>query len=242
MAGQAQASDGEAGTSTKSGTSSPVAGDGSSAEAAASGDGGVGDAAVATEPVWYSFLGAVIHSGVAGGGHYVSIVKQPDGRFVLFDDNEAIPFDEKNIADYCFGGEAEESAGGRGGGRERTKNAYMLLYRREDAEAEQHGEPEPEVLAEPEPEKGQERAAVDAVAQAAIREMEEELQAENLRLLRRERVYQPAVIKMLYSMCKAYVHRLEQEKAADDARREACDGASESAEEVQSSPVTSGFQ
>ena len=32
--------------------------------------------------MWYSFLGAIIHSGVAGGGHYVSIVKQPDGKFV----------------------------------------------------------------------------------------------------------------------------------------------------------------
>lgn len=31
-------------------------------------------------------------------------VKQPDGRFVLFDDNEAIPFDAAKIPDYCFGG------------------------------------------------------------------------------------------------------------------------------------------
>jgi hypothetical protein len=183
--------------------------------------------------VWYSFLGAIIHSGVAGGGHYVSIVKQPDGRFVLFDDNEAIPFDVANIPDYCFGGEAEESAGGRGGARERTKNAYMLLYRREDASAEQQGEPEPEVVSETEQGQGG-SAAVDAIAQAAVREMEEELQVENVRLLRRERMYQPAVIKLFYSMCKSYVDRLEMEKAADDAWREQYDGVSESAEEVRS--------
>ncbi len=214
----------------------PGAADGGSVGTAGASDGTAdGDAGEedAGEPVWYSFLGAIIHSGVAGGGHYVSIVKQPDGRFVLFDDNEAIPFDVANIPDYCFGGEAEESAGGRGGARERTKNAYMLLYRREDASAEQQGEPEPEVVSETEQGQGG-SAAVDAIAQAAMREMEEELQVENVRLLRRERMYQPAVIKLFYSMCKSYVDRLEMEKAADDAWREQYDGVSESAEEVRS--------
>ena len=73
-----------------------------------------------------------------------------------------------------------------------------------------------------------------------MREMEEELQVENMRLLRRERMYQPAVIKLFYSMCKSYVDRLEKEKAADDAWREEYDGVSESAEEVRFVRSTNG--
>ena len=186
------------------------------------------DTQVSSEPVWYTLCGVVIHSGVAGGGHYVSIVKQPDGRFVLFDDNEAIPFDPEKIPEYCFGGEAEESAGARGGGRERTKNAYMLLYSRDDTDTQPQTETETE--REPEPE-AETEAELETVAQEALREMEEELQVENLRLLRRERTYQPAVIKLFYSMCKSYVERLEREKKEDDAWREEYDGVAESAEE-----------
>ena len=171
------------------------------------------------EPVWYSFLGAIIHSGVAGGGHYVSIVKQPDGKFVLFDDNEAIPFDPAHIPDYCFGGEADE--GGRGGGRERTKNAYMLLYRREQPEPEpeqEEREPEPEPETEPPPVDG--AADIEGLSHAAMREMEHELQIENLRLLRRERLYQPAVMKLFYGICHGYVIYHEEARVSEEEWRE----------------------
>ena len=217
------------------------------AEAAGTGDEAAESGSEGVAPVWYTFLGAIIHSGVAGGGHYVSIVKQPDGQFVLFDDNEAIPFDPENIPDYCFGGEAEEGSGGRGGdaARERTKNAYMLLYRREDvavteglaavAAAAVAGKPEAE---EPEPEPEVEVEVVappvvdsDELGVGAMKEMEEELQMENLRLLRRERMYQPAVIKLFYNICREYVSQMERAKAEDDLWRLEYDGVPTSVEE-----------
>eukprot|EP01048_Picozoa_sp_COSAG05_P016085 COSAG05_NODE_2024_length_3677_cov_2.848239_5_plen_464_part_00 len=173
---------------------------------------------VDTSPIWYDFQGAIIHSGVAGGGHYVSIVKQPDGRFVLFDDNEAIPFDPAKIPDFCFGGTADPAAAAGGQkGRERTKNAYTLFYRKAPGDcgggrrmsmpppvlgADSEPEPEPEQLTQAAAkttegkEAGGQQLAAGAVG--ALLEMEKDCATERLRLLRRERLYQPAVMTMVY--------------------------------------------
>ena len=54
----------------------------------------------------YRLHGVLIHSGVAQGGHYYSIIKEagPEGKWYKFDDEEVTPFDPSQIEAECFGG------------------------------------------------------------------------------------------------------------------------------------------
>ena len=82
----------------------------------------------------YKLKGIIVHSGHADAGHYYSYImdrenkeKDKAPRWLEFNDTEVRPFDPKDIPYETFGGE-EDSAWGTV--REKTRNAYVLVYER----------------------------------------------------------------------------------------------------------------
>lgn len=67
----------------------------------------------------YRLKGAVIHMGVAEGGHYVSVVRQ-QRKWILCDDSSLSEMTEENFLDSAFGGESGD------------RNAYLLFFERDD--------------------------------------------------------------------------------------------------------------
>ena len=55
----------------------------------------------------YRLRGVVIHMGEAGGGHYYSLIRNDDGKWSKFDDEDVQPFDVRDFAYECFGGTEE---------------------------------------------------------------------------------------------------------------------------------------
>lgn len=54
----------------------------------------------------YDLIGVTVHTGTADGGHYYSfILDRTRDKWFLFNDAEVKPFDPKQIAAECFGGE-----------------------------------------------------------------------------------------------------------------------------------------
>eukprot|EP01129_Flabellula_baltica_P014013 TRINITY_DN6628_c0_g1_i1.p1 TRINITY_DN6628_c0_g1~~TRINITY_DN6628_c0_g1_i1.p1 ORF type:complete len:2292 (+),score=457.58 TRINITY_DN6628_c0_g1_i1:2-6877(+) len=91
----------------------------------------------------YELSGIVVHTGSIDGGHYYSFIKERNGpnepgSWFRFDDSDVTPFDPVNIPQECFGGFYEKEEWNRGRTekkivtREKSKNAYMLFYRRKE--------------------------------------------------------------------------------------------------------------
>ncbi|PSC76595.1 ubiquitin carboxyl-terminal hydrolase 6 [Micractinium conductrix] len=101
------------------------AGGGADVEMKEAGEGGGGAAAAAyADPASFSgqltgkyeLIGVLTHKGrSADSGHYVSWVKQKDGQWIQFDDDQMIPRKEEEVLTLCGGGD--------------WHMAYMLLYR-----------------------------------------------------------------------------------------------------------------
>lgn len=54
----------------------------------------------------YELIGVTVHTGTADGGHYYSFIRDRiRDKWFLFNDAEVKPFDPKQIAAECFGGE-----------------------------------------------------------------------------------------------------------------------------------------
>lgn len=54
----------------------------------------------------YDLIGVTVHTGTADGGHYYSFIRdRTRDKWFLFNDAEVKPFDPKQIAAECFGGE-----------------------------------------------------------------------------------------------------------------------------------------
>lgn len=54
----------------------------------------------------YDLIGVTVHTGTADGGHYYSFIRDRSrDKWFLFNDAEVKPFDPKQIAAECFGGE-----------------------------------------------------------------------------------------------------------------------------------------
>lgn len=54
----------------------------------------------------YDLIGVTVHTGTADGGHYYSFIRdRARDKWFLFNDAEVKPFDPKQIAAECFGGE-----------------------------------------------------------------------------------------------------------------------------------------
>jgi len=69
----------------------------------------------------YQLRGVILHIGSAESGHYTSLVKDRNGEWLEFNDQEVTPFDIKKLADSAFGGKKEDKMMG-------SKSAYVLLY------------------------------------------------------------------------------------------------------------------
>ena len=93
--------------------------------------GGSGDDAQAAEEspigsLWYELYAVLVHSGGANGGHYYSFVKDMGtGQWGEFNDSKVTIASEARVRS-AFGGNSNKPGIGQ--------NAYMLLYRREDAQ------------------------------------------------------------------------------------------------------------
>ena len=72
----------------------------------------------------FDLTGIIIHKGNSEFGHYYSIIKDDEfNKWILFDDNEILEFEEENIKDEAFGNKDEN-------GPPDAPSAYVLFYRR----------------------------------------------------------------------------------------------------------------
>ena len=83
----------------------------------------------------YTLKGVTVHIGTAEFGHYYSYIKIKEGKWLEFNDSNIRDFDQKNIDSECFGGSsssdgADDGWGWSRGGRDNSKNAYILVYER----------------------------------------------------------------------------------------------------------------
>ena len=76
----------------------------------------------------YQLKGVVIHVGTLNSGHYYSLIKNND-HWIRFDDTNIEPFDPTDLENEAFGYEIE-------GADENSRNAYILLYKREHIDNE----------------------------------------------------------------------------------------------------------
>lgn len=120
-------------------------------KAAANSDGGVDDAdaifadplsALPDEDYEYKLAGALVHHGVAQGGHYYSFIRDRTlgphnkvdmDKWYRFDDDEVSPFDPSQIEVECFGGKVKKETKWPNGQvnvveTEQLANALMLFY------------------------------------------------------------------------------------------------------------------
>jgi len=75
----------------------------------------------------YELDGIVVHAGTANSGHYYAFIRCKDNEWFEFNDAFVAPFDiDAEIDAECFGGFEK----GNQNGRERTRNAFILSYRR----------------------------------------------------------------------------------------------------------------
>jgi hypothetical protein len=54
----------------------------------------------------FYFVGVLVHSGIAQGGHYYSFARDPNNpdKWYRFDDEDVTPFNPEHIPTQCFGG------------------------------------------------------------------------------------------------------------------------------------------
>ena len=87
----------------------------------------------------YRLAGVVVHSGVAEAGHYYSFINTNRGdpskrkekdKWLEFNDSTIRDFDVKKIEAECFGGATTDSSDDVWGGKDKSRNAYILVYER----------------------------------------------------------------------------------------------------------------
>ena len=91
----------------------------------------------------YNLRGVVIHVGTAESGHYYSLIKDDNAKWLEFNDNIVRPFDPKDLASEAYGGEEKLNIGNIGntkGIKEKARNAYLLFYQR-DQYFDENGQP-----------------------------------------------------------------------------------------------------
>ncbi|KAL4505333.1 hypothetical protein ABPG72_002395 [Tetrahymena utriculariae] len=101
----------------------------------------------------YSLKGVVIHQGTSDSGHYYSLIKQQDEKWLEFNDTIVRPFDVNDLPSEAFGGESDLSFNNGNQSMNlnnkmqnvNNKNAYLLFYER-DVFFDSEGKPTPCIL------------------------------------------------------------------------------------------------
>jgi hypothetical protein len=151
------------------------------------------DATVERSEHWYSLSGVILHSGTHRAGHYTSLAKHQDSWY-NFDDQFASKFDG-DLEDMCYGGQEEVVGyGGKRHLREKSKNAYILVYRLEGAEVAAEGGAMPALPAS-------EGETPDLATWGVRRELREQIRETQIVLERQERVFDPDVLALLRQLC-----------------------------------------
>ena len=80
----------------------------------------------------YELVGINVHIGDANMGHYVSIIRDSNGRWIMFNDSIVEEFDKEKIGEFCFGRNKEEDNEEDIDFfmSEPEKSAYILFYER----------------------------------------------------------------------------------------------------------------
>ena len=149
---------------------------------------------VSEPPAWYELTGVVLHSGTVRAGHYTSLVKH-NGQWITFDDQHASIFDG-DLEDICFGGEEEvtQSWGmNRTSKREKSKNAYILMYQIEGAASDV-----PDGSSSSDSAEGE---TPDSATWAVRRSLRETLQEHKQTLQRQQCLFDPDVLGLIRSLC-----------------------------------------
>ena len=83
----------------------------------------------------YRLKGVVIHTGTSEGGHYYSLIRDAEGsRWLKFNDQNVVEFDEKQLQRECFGGfQKEEKQDFFHEETTYSTNAYILFYQKYNA-------------------------------------------------------------------------------------------------------------
>jgi ubiquitin C-terminal hydrolase len=165
------------------------------------------DREVSEPPAWYELTGVVLHSGTQRAGHYTSLVKH-GGQWITFDDQHASPF-EGDLEDVCFGGEEEitQSWGtNRTSKREKSKNAYILMYQLEGESADgsscdSSADLDVKRKATPKMDSAAEGETPDPATWAARRNLREALQEHKQTLQRQQRLFNPELLGLIRSLC-----------------------------------------
>jgi ubiquitin C-terminal hydrolase len=85
----------------------------------------------------YSLAGVIIHTGTTDSGHYYSLIRSKEGKWIEFNDTSINDFNIEHLASLAFGHKLDQSqtaAGLNSPGStnlSRGTSAYMLLYQRE---------------------------------------------------------------------------------------------------------------
>ena len=163
----------------------------------------------------YKLAGILVHRGVSDSGHYYSFIKQrgtENPKWLEFNDELVQLFDPENIASECFGGTEnlssllQESSSMRSMNTMsqivRSRNAYMLIYERDE-------EIPLQVQVEEEPKKEEEGAIVPSRKVKSKKSNEnfevslpsklyEEVWKENVNFLMGKKVFDPEYFAYIY--------------------------------------------
>ena len=77
----------------------------------------------------YELTGIICHIGNAEQGHYISYIKNNDGKWFQYNDSMINTFNPNNIESQCFGGSFTYDDEYDWEKRENSKSAYILMYR-----------------------------------------------------------------------------------------------------------------
>ena len=77
----------------------------------------------------YDLTGIICHIGNAEMGHYLSYIKNDEGKWFEFNDSLINTFNAMNIEAECFGGSFTYDDEYDWEKRENSKSAYLLIYK-----------------------------------------------------------------------------------------------------------------
>eukprot|EP01043_Picozoa_sp_COSAG02_P016452 COSAG02_NODE_724_length_18036_cov_162.971511_1_plen_3396_part_00 len=189
------------------------------------------DRDVSEPPAWYELTGVVLHSGTQRAGHYTSLVKH-NGQWITFDDQHASLF-EGDLEDVCFGGEEQvtQSWGtNRTSKREKSKNAYILMYQREEWKPDggtccsgyndSGGGPGVQIQISQGLESAAEGETPDPATWAARRTLRDASQKQKQTLQRQQRLFNSEVLELIRSLCSFGLGKPDPPEPDSDANME----------------------